>query len=85
METAPGNYYSPNHISGLFSLCHARVINPPPCKVDEIDHWSTSAEMFASSGALYLIERRIQMFCSIDLFTSVESHCIQIQSHLGKS
>lgn len=37
-NTAPGSYNSRNPIRGLFSLCHVKVINPPPCKVDEIEH-----------------------------------------------
>lgn len=51
-EEPPGSYNSWNHISGLFSLCHVKVINPPPTKVDEIEQWSTSAETFASCGTL---------------------------------
>lgn len=70
LETAPGSCNRQNYISGLFSLCHVKVINPPPCKVDEIDHRSTSAETFASSGVLYLIEKPPTGFKRIYLFKS---------------
>lgn len=61
LETAPRSHNSHNPIRGLFSLCHVKVINPPSCKVDEIEHRRTSAETLASSNwqgsQLYLTDK----------------------------